>query len=144
MAQSDARKGKTKRRQGKELRGTERVDKQWLNWWAFFSDSVCLYYVEREWVAALMVAAHLYFCLPALLISVLCLCVGGSRGRWRRENYAQWDAWRKQFEIEIRATHPPPRPSQNGLQTFSLTLVLSISLCVSLTHTQKRRLLGLF
>lgn len=72
----------------------------------------------REWVRELMVATHFSFtshflCLSssALLISVLCLCGSGGRQRWRGENYAQWDTWRKQFEIEMRTTHPPPNLS---------------------------------
>lgn len=53
---------------------------------------------------------HIYLCLSVCgpLILVLCLHGSGGRGRWRGENYAQWDTWRKQFEIKMRMTLPPP------------------------------------
>lgn len=71
-------------------------------------------------VGALMVESHFSFllaslCLAALLISLLCL---RGRERWRGQNDAQWDTWRRWSEIEMRTTHQAPYPSWNGLFSF--------------------------
>lgn len=58
-------------------------------------------------VATSLFSSHLCLC-PSHPV----LCLRGSSGRegWRRENYAQWDAWWKQFEIEMSMTPPSALP----------------------------------
>lgn len=59
-----------------------------------------------------------------LISLVLCLHTSCGQGRWRGENYAQWDTWRIQFEIEMSMNHSACYLSRNGPQTHSVLLFL--------------------
>lgn len=72
-----------------------------------------------EWLSA-----TLPFWSHICLISFLCLHMSCGQGRWRGENYAQWDTRRIQFEIEMSMNHSEYYRSRNGPRTHSLLLFL--------------------
>lgn len=77
-----------------------------------------------------MIATHFSFLLTSLSLSAHLISVSlrgrGGRGRWRGENYAQWDTWWKQFEIEMSTTYPALYPSKNSLRTHFLSLSFTL------------------
>lgn len=124
-----------KRRQRSWYRGIARVDKWWF---IFFSSKSFVFIMLRRSGSingslSLLLHISLCLCFSALLILVLCLHGSTGKGRWRGENYAQWDTWRKQFEIEMKTTLPPP--SQNSFRTYSVSPAhMSQSLLNTHTH----------
>lgn len=98
--------------------------KETLNNVSFQEIIGCLYFCgEGAMAKGLSPTCPFWSHLP-LISSVLCLHMSCGRGRWRGENYAQWDTWRIQFEIEMSMNHSAWYLCRNGPQTHSVLLFL--------------------